>query len=189
MPYDGQTFSVAFPAALRLMLLFPALARGTGGTMRRFCLSFLTAALAAVLGFSQSLYDLPAGVKTRWISFENPTGEAGQGGKTNEGRKGAPSRPIKAGEKVRTGRPAGQRHGQVGEFRGASGRLCHGLLVPGPALPGPSPDRSFFRANQGPWAEEIGGGKIDPFGLIKAVSQQLSAILPLPLGRYRFEPL
>ena len=46
------------------------------------------------------LFDLPDGVHTRWVSFENPTGEKGQGGQTNQGRKGAPARPIKAGEKV-----------------------------------------------------------------------------------------
>jgi hypothetical protein len=68
--------------------------------MRRFCLSFLIVVLAAVSCFSQNLYDLPAGVKTRWISFENPGGEAGQGGKDNQGRKGAPSRLVKPGESV-----------------------------------------------------------------------------------------
>jgi hypothetical protein len=67
-------------------------------SMRRFCLSFCIAVIASVPCFCQNLYDLPPGVQTRWISFENPTGEAGQGGKTNEGRKGSPSRPIKAGE-------------------------------------------------------------------------------------------
>jgi len=46
------------------------------------------------------LFDLPDGVHTRWFSFENLTGEKGQGGQTNQGRKGAPARPIKAGEKV-----------------------------------------------------------------------------------------
>ncbi len=68
--------------------------------MRLFCCSFLIAVLTSALTFSQSLYDLPAGVHTRWVSFENPAGEAGNGGKTNEGRKGAPSSPIKSGGSV-----------------------------------------------------------------------------------------
>ena len=46
------------------------------------------------------LFDLPDGVHSRWISFENITGAKGQGGKANQGRKGAPSRAINAGEKV-----------------------------------------------------------------------------------------
>jgi D-arabinan exo alpha-(1,3)/(1,5)-arabinofuranosidase (non-reducing end) len=53
-----------------------------------------------VVAPSQNLYDLPPGVETRWFSFENPGGVKGQGGRANEGRKGAPSRAIKAGEKV-----------------------------------------------------------------------------------------
>ncbi|MBW7995178.1 MAG: DUF2961 domain-containing protein [Candidatus Glassbacteria bacterium] len=53
------------------------------------------------------LFDLPAGVHSRWISFENPDGAKGQGGRANEGRKGAPARPIKAGERVRLARIEG----------------------------------------------------------------------------------
>ncbi len=51
-------------------------------------------------GSAQNLYDVPAGVQTRWYSFENPTGMPGQGGKANQGRKGAAFRIIKAGESV-----------------------------------------------------------------------------------------
>jgi hypothetical protein len=64
------------------------------------------AAILLVLGVActavsgQNLFDIPDGVKTRWISFENLAGAPGQGGKANGGRKGAPSRPIKAGETV-----------------------------------------------------------------------------------------
>ncbi len=47
---------------------------------------------------AQDLYDLPSGVETRWISFENITGAKGEGGRSNEGRKGAAFRAIKAGE-------------------------------------------------------------------------------------------
>jgi hypothetical protein len=37
---------------------------------------------------------------SRAVTFENPTGERGAGGKAGRGRKGAPSRVIKAGERV-----------------------------------------------------------------------------------------
>jgi D-arabinan exo alpha-(1,3)/(1,5)-arabinofuranosidase (non-reducing end) len=43
---------------------------------------------------------IPDGVQSRWISFENISGAKGEGGQANEGRKGAASRAIKAGEKV-----------------------------------------------------------------------------------------
>jgi len=49
-------------------------------------------------------YDLNTGLLSRSISFENPTGEPGRGGKAASklgvGRKGAPSRSIKPGETV-----------------------------------------------------------------------------------------
>jgi len=48
----------------------------------------------------QSLYEVPDDVQSRWISFENLSGEKGQGGKAGEGRKGAPSRLVKPGEKT-----------------------------------------------------------------------------------------
>lgn len=47
---------------------------------------------------AQSLYEVPQGVETRWISFENPTGAKGQGGTAAQGRKGAFFKPLKAGE-------------------------------------------------------------------------------------------
>lgn len=49
---------------------------------------------------SQELFVIPDGVETRWVSFENVTGARGAGGMANEGRKGAPSREIVAGETV-----------------------------------------------------------------------------------------
>jgi hypothetical protein len=48
--------------------------------------------------FGQTIYEMPAGVESRWASGENPTGEKGKGGQANAGRKGAPTVPIKAGE-------------------------------------------------------------------------------------------
>ncbi len=49
-------------------------------------------------------YRLDAGLESRSISFENPTGAPGAGGKSSSnlgpGRKGAPARTIKAGETV-----------------------------------------------------------------------------------------
>jgi D-arabinan exo alpha-(1,3)/(1,5)-arabinofuranosidase (non-reducing end) len=46
----------------------------------------------------QSLYTFPGRIETRWASPENPTGEKGQAGKANGGRKGSPSFPLQAGE-------------------------------------------------------------------------------------------
>ena len=39
-------------------------------------------------------------IDSRAVTFENPTGGRGQGGQSHGGRKGAPSRPIRAGERV-----------------------------------------------------------------------------------------
>lgn len=49
---------------------------------------------------AQQLFELPDGVKTRWYSFENPTGQPGAGGRSNQGRKGAASRTLAPGEVV-----------------------------------------------------------------------------------------
>ncbi|MGD8895446.1 MAG: DUF2961 domain-containing protein [Acidobacteriota bacterium] len=49
---------------------------------------------------AQELFELPKGVETRWFSFENPSGAPGAGGQENEGRKGAASKSIEAGETV-----------------------------------------------------------------------------------------
>ena len=46
------------------------------------------------------IYRMAEGVETRWISFENPTGAKGEGGKANQGGKGAAYRPVEAGETV-----------------------------------------------------------------------------------------
>ncbi len=66
---------------------------------RTFC-SFLVALMVLPACLAQQLYDLPQGLETRWISFENSTGGKGNGGKTNQGRKGAPARVIRSGETV-----------------------------------------------------------------------------------------
>jgi len=72
--------------------------------MKGFLLSLILALALSVssigLLIAGELFDLPDGVHSRWISFENITGAKGQGGKANLGRKGAPSRIINAGEKV-----------------------------------------------------------------------------------------
>ncbi len=68
--------------------------RGTGlGIL--LAIGILTGAALA-----QELFDVPKAVETRWISFENLHAEKGQGGKVNQGRKGSPSRNIKAGETI-----------------------------------------------------------------------------------------
>lgn len=50
---------------------------------------------------AQELYQVPAPkTNTRWISPENPTGERGQGGKTNKGAKGSAFYTLKSGEQL-----------------------------------------------------------------------------------------
>jgi hypothetical protein len=77
--------------------------------LRLAAASFL-GACAATLATAQSVdvvhqpYLLDTGLVSRSISFENPTGAPGEGGKAASplgvGRKGAPARTIKAGEEV-----------------------------------------------------------------------------------------
>jgi len=62
---------------------------------------WLIAGIALTLAggsFAQQLYEIPQGVETRWVSFENPTGAKGQGGKTAGGRKGSFYKAVKPGE-------------------------------------------------------------------------------------------
>jgi len=59
-----------------------------------------------------SFYTLPDHMETRWASPENPTGEKGQAGKANGGRKGSPSFSLKAGE-----------HRVLAEVSGTSGTV------------------------------------------------------------------
>ncbi|MDO6434985.1 DUF2961 domain-containing protein [Flavitalea sp. BT771] len=47
--------------------------------------------------YAQQLYEIPQGTDSRWVSFENPTGEKGRGGMENHGAKGNASQWIKAG--------------------------------------------------------------------------------------------
>jgi hypothetical protein len=60
---------------------------------------------------------------SRAVTFENPTGERGAGGTAHSGRKGAPSRRVKAGEKV-----------VLADLRG-SGTLRHFWMTFPPAPP------------------------------------------------------
>ena len=46
------------------------------------------------------MYELPAGVESRWASPENPAGAKGQAGRANAGRKGSPTISLKAGQSV-----------------------------------------------------------------------------------------
>lgn len=79
----------------------------------RFGLALLLIAGCALSkAAAQSLYTLPEGVQTRWASPENPGGEKGKGAQTNDGRKGRPAVPIKAGEQV-----------TLAEIRGSSGTV------------------------------------------------------------------
>jgi hypothetical protein len=48
---------------------------------------------------AQNIYDaVPQGVRSRWISPENPTGEKGKGGMTNKGAKGNAFYIVQPGE-------------------------------------------------------------------------------------------
>jgi hypothetical protein len=58
----------------------------------------LVALPAAQLAHAQSLYEMPAGVETRWASPENPNAVRGQGASANAGRKGAANFRLEAGE-------------------------------------------------------------------------------------------
>lgn len=69
-------------------------------TPRDFLLLSAAIAWIPMVGYSQALYEVPDNLQSRWISFENPTGAKGAGGQASEGRKGSPSKTIKAGETV-----------------------------------------------------------------------------------------
>jgi hypothetical protein len=56
--------------------------------------------LVATGATAQPIFELPAGVETRWYSFENPEGRRGDGGKTQAGRKGAANKTVEPGERV-----------------------------------------------------------------------------------------
>jgi len=47
-----------------------------------------------------ALFNVPAGVQTRWASMENPDGQKGRGATANFGRKGAACKPMEAGESL-----------------------------------------------------------------------------------------
>jgi hypothetical protein len=55
---------------------------------------------AAQTGILTDLYHLPPQLDSRWASAENPTGERGQGGQENAGRKGRPALPLPAGKQL-----------------------------------------------------------------------------------------
>ncbi|MEE2703251.1 MAG: glycoside hydrolase family 172 protein [Myxococcota bacterium] len=50
--------------------------------------------------FGDPLYQMPSSSQTRWISFENPSGAPGSGGRANRGAKGSAYRPVAAGQTV-----------------------------------------------------------------------------------------
>ena len=54
--------------------------------------------LAFSAGDLDSLYRIPSGVETKWITAENWKGEKGAGGKVNAGRKGSAAFQLKAGQ-------------------------------------------------------------------------------------------
>ncbi|HUJ43457.1 MAG TPA: glycoside hydrolase family 172 protein [Opitutaceae bacterium] len=61
---------------------------------------------------AQPLYQMPAGVETRWASPENPGGEKSGGATTHSGRKGRANIPLKAGQSS-----------VLAEVKGASGTI------------------------------------------------------------------
>ncbi len=66
--------------------------------MKKFLVLIQIILVSCVVANAQSLFEMPAGVKTRWASAENWKGEKGKGGITNGGRKGSPSFMFKDGE-------------------------------------------------------------------------------------------
>jgi len=71
--------------------------------MRRSIILYLLVIVFCTSGWAQlntdnELYDINTGLQSRSISFENPTGEPGEGGKAASeigiGRKGAPNKKI-----------------------------------------------------------------------------------------------
>src|SRR5579875_1686290 len=65
---------------------------------RAFACSVLLISAATANG--QTLYQIPAGVSTRWASPENRQARVGQGGQANGGRKGSAFVPLKANEQL-----------------------------------------------------------------------------------------
>lgn len=61
-------------------------------------LAIFLALMSGLRAEAQELYELPAGVETRWASGENPKALKGEAAKANAGRKGAPTVSIKAGQ-------------------------------------------------------------------------------------------
>lgn len=49
---------------------------------------------------AQQWYDIPADAESRWVSFENPTGDKGKGGMENKGAKGHASEWVNAGKSI-----------------------------------------------------------------------------------------
>jgi len=68
--------------------------------MNRLTVSLLLICLCLSPLAAEELFQVPAGVSTRWYSFENPTAAKGAGGQSNQTRKGASSKDIAAGEIV-----------------------------------------------------------------------------------------
>ncbi|MFC1544712.1 glycoside hydrolase family 172 protein [Gemmatimonadota bacterium] len=70
--------------------------------IHRIALSVALIVVTAVISSAAGeLFEVPDGVHSRWISFESIDGAKGQGGRENDGRKGAAYRIIRAGETVR----------------------------------------------------------------------------------------
>lgn len=69
----------------------------------RMGMLFIASVVSWSLAPAQALYEIPPSVESHWISFENTTGAKGAGGQENQGRKGAPSRTLKAGELITLG--------------------------------------------------------------------------------------
>src|SRR5687767_10509039 len=55
---------------------------------------------APMTGPTDDLSVIDLGLEPRAVTFENPTGERGAGGRAARGRKGAPSRRLRPGERV-----------------------------------------------------------------------------------------
>src|ERR1044072_734600 len=65
-----------------------------------FLSSVIIMCLLEISSSAQQLFEIPKDVDTRWISFENPTGQKGKGATENKGAKGNASQWIKAGDSI-----------------------------------------------------------------------------------------
>jgi len=148
----------------------------------------LLLAPARVVGAEPDLYDLNTGLVSRSISFENPTGAPGEGGKAvnklGVGRKGSANRSIKPGETVQLCDIQGMgtiRHVWMTTIRHPDASVLEGCVL-----------RAWWDGQEHPSVEcPIGNffgmahGKVTPYqSAVHSVSDSgMNLWLPMPFAR------